>query len=125
MDVRDLVRGTYEVIIKDYPDERFLLAGHYLSLQELAKQIGQNSPNRVNTAVLPFVILKALIPLIKLQSKFTGKPSPLTKEALQVLLEGPRNISTAKAEQQLGYTKTPSQQTIRETIEWFKREKMI
>lgn len=125
VDVRDLVRGTYEVIIKDYPDERFLLAGHYLSLQELAKQIGQNSPNRVNTAVLPSVILKALIPLIKLQSKFTGKPSPLTKEALQVLLEGPRNISTAKAEQQLGYTKTPSQQTIRETIEWFKREKMI
>ncbi len=125
VDVRDVVKGTYEVIVNDYPNETFLLAGHYLTLKELATMIGQHSPHKVKTGVLPSGLLKALLPLIKLQAKLTGKPTPLTKEALQVLLEGHENISTRKAEEQLGYTKTSPMQTIKDTIEWFKKEQMI
>ena len=125
VDVRDVVKGTYEVIINDYPNERFLLGGQYLSLKELAKRIGHHSPKRVSTVVLPSWLFKAMLPLIKLHAKLTGQPLQLTKEVLQVLIEGHQNISTAKAERQLGYTKTSPEQTIKDTIEWFKREQMV
>ena len=125
VDVRDVVKGTYEVIINDYPNERFLLGGQYLSLKELAKSIGHHSPKRVSTVVLSSWLFKAMLPLIKLHAKLTSQPLLLTKEVLQVLIEGHQNISTAKAERQLGYTKTSPEQTIKDTIEWLRREKMV
>jgi dihydroflavonol-4-reductase len=125
VDVRDVVRGTHEVIVNDYPDEQFILAGEYLTIQQLAQLISKHSPNRVNTGVLPHWLVNALLPVFKWQSLITNKPPVLTKQAIQVLLEGPLYISTAKAERRFGYNPTKIQETIKDTIAWFKKERMI
>lgn len=125
VDVRDIVKGTYEVIVNDYPDEQYILAGKYLTLPQLAQSIGKHSPNRVNTGVLPHWLLRVLLPVFKWQSLLTSTPPVLTKQAIKVLLEGPVNISTAKAAQQLGYNPTDIQETIKDTIAWFKKEQIL
>ena len=117
--VDDIVHGTISAIEKGRKGEKYLFSGHYLSIQQLAKLIGELGNVQVTKRVLPFWVLRLLIPFFKLQSTLTRKQALFTRESLKALKESPRKISSAKAEKELGYHKTPSRKAFQQTLEWF------
>jgi len=119
VDVRDIARATLLAIEKGKSGEKYLIAGEYHTVKDLAKTIGEVRKVKVTQNVLSPVLLRILMPFFQLQSRLNGKPPLFTKESLKTLMEANPNISTRKAEQDLGYQKTPFRKTIQDTLDWF------
>ncbi len=119
VDVRDIVKGTISAIARGVSGEKYILSGTYLTIKELAEKIGKIGGVTTTQRVLPTGLLKALIPLFKLQSKLTHKPPLFTNESLNVLIESNPNISCEKAKRELGYSVAPIDESIKAALAWF------
>jgi dihydroflavonol-4-reductase len=119
VDVRDIVKGTINAIDRGVSGEKYILSGTYLSIKELAKKIGLIGGVTAVQRVLPTWLLKALIPVFKLQSKLNHKPPLFTNESLKVLTESNPYVSSEKAKRELGYSVTPVDKSIKDTLAWF------
>ncbi len=119
VDVRDIVKGTINAIEQGVSGEKYILSGTYLSIKELAKKIGLIGGVTTVQRVLPTWLLKTLIPVFKFQSKLTSKPPLFTNESLKVLAESNPYVSSEKAKRELGYSVTPVDKSIKDTLAWF------
>ena len=119
MDVRDVAQGTILALEKGKDGEKFIIGGHYLTLKELAYKIGAIGEVKTTQLVLGIGLLKLLLPYFKIEGKLKGKPPVFSKASLKILSESNPNVSSNKAEQQLGYIKTPIDDSIRATLKWF------
>lgn len=119
VDVRDIVEATYQAIVQEPKGEKYLLAGKYLSIQELAKIVGELSHKNISQRVAPIGLLKRLLPLFRVQSWLTGKPPIFTEQSLKALMEGHQDVRADKAQKDLGYTRSDIKQSLSETINWF------
>jgi dihydroflavonol-4-reductase len=119
-DVRDVATGIVNAIDRGRNGQSYLLGGKWYSLDDLQKIIlniqGAQGrlpvlPSWTGYAGLPFTLLLAAI----------KKQEPLyTKESIHTLVHGNKHISSLKAEKELGYCCRPLQETISDTISWFK-----
>jgi dihydroflavonol-4-reductase len=119
VDVRDVAQGTLLALEKGKSGEKYLLGGEFLTVQELAQKVGKIGNVKVTNFVLSIGFLKLMLPFFKLQSVLTGKPAIFTKESLKALSESNPNVSSRKAEKDLGYTKTEIDKSIKDTLIWF------
>ena len=119
VDVRDIVDATYEAIVQEAKGEKYLLAGYFLTIKELARLIGEISGKKISLRVMPLWFLKMLLPFFRLQSKLAGKPPIFSHQSLKALMEGHQRISSDKARKDLSYSNRPLQQSIKETLDWF------
>ena len=71
--------------------------------------------------MLPEVIGKAALPIVKTMAWLNKKEPFYTIEAMEALYAGNKNISSDKAKEQLGYTVQPFETTIHDTLTWFKK----
>lgn len=121
VDVRDVCRGVAAALTRGRAGEKYLLAGHYLTIRELAALIGQASGRRAPQTVLPGWLLQGLVPVFRGVAWVSGKPPLLTRESLRALVESNPQVSSRKAAEELGYTRTPAERTIADTIAWFRQ----
>lgn len=125
VDVRDVARGTINAIHHARKGEKYILSGEYATLKEWADIIAEFSPRKAPSIVLPIWVARLGVPFAKLQSKITGKPPTVTNEALTVVKYSCRNMSSKKAEKTWGYEARSVRDSVKDTIEWFKKQKMI
>jgi len=121
VDVRDVARGVMAALTRGRAGEKYLLSGHYLTIRELAALIGQASGRRAPQTVLPTWLLRGLVPVFRGVARAGGKPPLLTEESLRALIESNPQVSSRKAADELGYTRTPAAETIGDTIAWFRQ----
>lgn len=121
----DIARGTIAALEGGQRGEKYLLSGQFLTVLELCRLVGEISQRRTTQRVMPVWALKMLIPVFRAQSRINGKPPLFTQESLKALIESNPNISSRKAEEQLGYKKTPVSDAMRETLLWFRNAGMI
>ena len=119
--VQDVVKATLSALEKGKKGERYILSGRYLSIVELTKAIIKAGGKPKRRPILPTFLLKLLIPFFTIQSKIQKQPPLLTTGALKILTEGPKDIRSTKAENELGYSTTPFETALDETITWFKK----
>ena len=74
---------------------------------------------------LPRFVAKAGLPFVKLLGALQGKEPLYTNEALEALFNGNRYISSDKARKALNYTTRPLEETLHDTIEWFKNKSYL
>lgn len=124
VDVRDVCQGAISAINKGRKGERYLLSGHWFSIEDLAEEIGKHSkkkkPVKVSTT-----LAKLGLPFMSLYSKLSKTHPLYTKESLEILASSNKNISSQKAETELAYVKRPFSETIEDTFNWFKNNQMI
>jgi dihydroflavonol-4-reductase len=72
--------------------------------------------------VLPTWVARSSVPLVGLAARLAGSPPVFTRESLAIVAEGNRRISHARAQQVLGYTSRPLDQTVSDSICWFEDE---
>ena len=65
------------------------------------------------------------LPFIKLFSIITQKPPLYDKLYIDILKDGNKVTSSVKAQEELGYTARPIQETLNDTIHWLKSQQKI
>lgn len=121
VDVRDVVKGTILAMEKGKKGERYLLSGHWKSLEELARVICRIRNMGGPPPMVPFWLARIGAPFLGVYASVKGTDPLYTDESLTILKESHRMISCGKAERELDYHPRPFEETIRDTIEWFGR----
>ncbi len=118
-DVRDVAAAAVSALYKGRSGEAYLLSGHYATLLQIAQMVGKVTSKPIPRYVAPNWMLRLGIPFVEIFSKITGKHPLYTSDMLDTLLEGPKHISSKKAQLELGYAARSLENSITDAYEWF------
>lgn len=121
VDVRDVAEGIMNAMEKGRSGEVYLLSGRYYSVKELVREVRMLKGHRALLVTAPFWLLAGATPFAQVYGKLSGKPNPLTYEALVALREGHPDMDHTKARLHLGHAPRPLQESLRDFIEWMHR----
>jgi len=121
VDVRDICDAAISAIHEGISGEKYLLAGHWADLVEIARMIQLLTKKKVVRSVVSFWMAYLGVPFIKVWSDFTGGHPLYTHDSLTILQKGYRNLSSTKAIETLGFTPRPLSETLTDTLAWFKQ----
>ena len=121
VDVRDIASGTIQAIEKGRTGESYLLSGKWLSLPDLVEIISQYHKIKKSHAILPYWLAELGVPFMKLYSIIRGTEPLYTRESLDIIKHSHRMISCDKARKELGYQPRPIETTIKDTLDWFRK----
>ncbi len=124
VDVRDIVKGAIDSIDKGIKGERYLLSGHWKSLEDLATEINLYT-KRKNPIKIPLFVAKIGVPFIYLYSKITDNDPLYTFESLEILNQSNKHISFQKAKDRLNYQPRSFKETIQDTYDWYEKQGLI
>ena len=124
VDVRDVARGTVLAAQKGKAGECYILAGHQVSVKNLMKQI-----EKITKVPAPkFKIARWFAYITGIFSECYSKivkEKPLFTSYAVYTLGTNSNFTSKKAQEELGYTIRPIEETIKDTIEWFQKQGKI
>ena len=98
--------------------ENYLLSGHWHSVVELAELAQSVTGIARPRFVSPMWLARTWAPFQMLFDRMMSRPLLYTPESLEAL-RGNRQVSHAKASQELGYQARPIADTIRDIYAWF------
>jgi dihydroflavonol-4-reductase len=125
VDVRDVVDGTLKAIEKGRTGESYLLSGTWMSLPDLAKMIGGITGDEGKWRILPYWLAELGVPFLKGYARLRGTDPLYTRESLEILKTSHRMISSDKAKKELGYNPRPVEETIQDTLTWFRENNYL
>lgn len=117
----DVASAVVNALNMGTPGQNYILSGKWHSLQELTTFLSAAAQKKIKPFMLPEVIGKAALPIVKLMASVNKRDPLYTIEAMEALYTGNKNISSDKAKQQLCYTVQPFEKTILDTLTWFKK----
>ena len=120
VDVRDVAESVINAIDKGKNGEVYLATGRYLSMKEIADAIQKVTGKKTPKKIIPYKVLKSLLPLITFYSKVTGTAPQFTIESIKVLKLGHPNMDNSKAKNELGHNCRPFEESIADFYEWQK-----
>ncbi len=120
VDIRDVAEGMITACEHAEAGSKYILSGNWVSLVNIAQQTATMIGNKPPSVVLPMWIAKSGAPLATFFDQIRGKRTLFTPIAMKELDSNP-NISYTKANRELGYKPRPLEQTLSETIDWFRR----
>jgi dihydroflavonol-4-reductase len=120
-DVRDVASGVVNAIEKGRNGHSYLLSGKWHSIEDLGKIIRSIKGDNRRIPVLPAWAGYLGLPFTLLASALTRQEPLYTNESIHTLINGNKNISSIKAAEELGYICRPLQETIADSITWFKQ----
>lgn len=119
VDIDDVVEGHIRAFEKGKTGERYILSGHSLPAGELFQRIEQIAGGRAPRKKIPISVASCIAAFTEIAATIFGFRPPITKELLRAAKHR-QKFSCAKAERELGYTRTPLDETIRKTAEWLR-----
>ncbi len=119
VNVRNIVQGTIAALEVGKKGEKYLLAGEFKTVGEVARMIGDITQRKVPTYETPIWMARLGVPFAKIESMINGKPARITNEALSALVHSNPLCSSEKAQNDLGYQPIPIYDTLKESIDWF------
>ncbi|MFH2102795.1 MAG: NAD-dependent epimerase/dehydratase family protein [Chloroflexota bacterium] len=118
VDVRDVVAGAIQAERMARSGSRYILSGHWHTLQEVARVTAENTGQPAPRLVVPFWLALVAQPLLSRLARLNGS-QPLYTQAMLNALRSNQQISHARATADLGYAPRPFPQTLADTLAWF------
>jgi nucleoside-diphosphate-sugar epimerase len=119
IDVKDVVRAMLQLMESAIVHERFVLVSANLSFKELFQLVNQQTGNPNPTIEAPKWLTTVAVTLDGLRAWLLGKDPLVTTETTRAL-HNRFFYKAEKIEQQIGFTFTPVETTIAETISVFR-----
>lgn len=119
--VSDVVDGHILVMNKGQHKERYILGGENLSLAQLFVHLKEISGKDYRLYNMPEGLLKAASKFMLWRAENFGTPPMITPDWAKRFLDYHWEVSSEKAEKQLGYKITPFKQGLSQTYEWIKQ----
>ena len=124
VDVRDVVRGAMRAEKKAPPGAQYILSGKWCTVRKLAEIVHRESGVSLPRFTAPLWMAGAAAPVGEMAARLLHKEPLFTAEAVKTL-RSHRQISGAKAEQELDYNPRPLEETIRDTMTWLEKAGMF
>ncbi|MEA4813001.1 MAG: SDR family oxidoreductase [Anaerolineaceae bacterium] len=118
-DVRDVMKGHILAAEKGRSGEAYLLSGTDINIRRMRKLVQDAMGIKTPEVSFPIWVAKAIAPLAEIWYKIARSRPRLTKYAVETLLSN-SDISSAKARSELGYTTRPIEETVKDTVRWWK-----
>jgi dihydroflavonol-4-reductase len=134
VDVRDVVQAAIRVAEAAPAGRRYLIAGHWksvLEVAEMAASLTGFSPPRFTVPLeLAYAFLRITAPLFEWLTRGEEESTQHVMQALYTpvslqALRSNQHISHARLSQELGYQPRPFEQTIQDTLCWFAEQGML
>jgi dihydroflavonol-4-reductase len=122
VDVRDVVDGAIKAEQLAPRGGRYILSGHWHSLSEVAQFTSEITGIRAPRFTVPIWLAQFAQPIMATLAQVNGAQPIYTRPMLNAMKSN-HNISHARAASDLGYSPRPFQQTIADTLKWFKEQK--
>lgn len=125
VDVRDCAEAIAAGLEKGTPGEKYLLSGKYHSIYELAALVGKASGKKIQPGRFPVWAAKSFLPLIHAYARVSNTAPVYTRESIAAMTSGNRYISSEKARLAFGFQSRPLEESITDTIQWYKTHQYI
>jgi dihydroflavonol-4-reductase len=120
VDVRDVVEATILTFNKGRNSQRYIISGSWKSIKELANSIHEYGGKKPPKLTVPFWLARLGAGMLNYFSSGEKDEKLFAATSLDTLEHSHKNISHVKATQELGYSPRDFEQTIHDTVEWFK-----
>jgi dihydroflavonol-4-reductase len=120
VDVRDVVDASLSAVRRGRAGTRYLLSGHWRTIRELAASLhdlGGYPPPRLTC---PVGLARWGLPFLRLHGRLAGTEPLYTRNSLHILQHSPRRVSRARAERELDFSPRPLDETLKDTLNWFR-----
>ncbi len=118
VDVRDVVQWAVHAERTAPTGAKYILAGHWLSLREVAKMAEEITGVKTPGSIFPMWLARVGAPFITAFDLLARRRPLYTSASLQAL-RGYRQISHQKATRELDYQPRPFRETLIDTLKWF------
>lgn len=119
VDVRDVALGMIAAMERQDLSSRYLLGGHFVTIEELAKRASVIAGFRPPRFIAPLTLAKVSAPLALFWSRRRGREPLYTPESI-ITITNARPIDCTRAEQELGYRPRPLDETLRDIYASFR-----
>jgi len=114
VDVRDVADGHLLAAEKGRPGERYVLGGHDISWVDLLERVAD-----LSDVHHPVGVVSAGVARAARVAEGLGTPMPVASEGMVLMAQNWR-YSSRKARRELGYRTRALDETLRETIDWYR-----
>ncbi len=125
VDVRDVAQAAVMAIEKGEPGERYLLSGEWQSLKSLAGMICVHRNKKCRVPIFPFWLARMGVPFMVLYARWKNRVPLYTKISLNILQSANQHILNDKAGRVLGFSPRPLEESVADTLAWFKKHQYI
>lgn len=119
VDVRDVARSAARAAEHGRRGERYLLGGHWRPMVDLAAAVAERTGVRAPGWVPSMALARIGAPFVVAWAHLTGTEPLYTSEALHAL-RNHRDIVVDKAVAELDHRRRPFEETIADTVQWFR-----
>ena len=119
VDVRDVVDGAIKAEQLASSGSRYILSGHWHSLRDVGRFVSEVTGKSAPRFTVPIWLAEFAQPIMATLAQVNGKQPIYTRPMLNAMKSN-HNISHTRATHELGYSPRPFQQTIADTLNWFK-----
>ncbi|MDP8214079.1 MAG: SDR family oxidoreductase [Candidatus Euphemobacter frigidus] len=124
VDARDVIKMALAAAESGRSGEKYLASGNWVHFRELARIIGEVAGHPVTRLITPMWLGRAAAPFAVGWSRVAGTRPLFTPEGLRALRRH-RHVSCWKADLEFGYRPRPIDETIADTLSWFKEAGML
>lgn len=123
-DVRDVAAGVVAACQQGKKGETYILGNRYVTVQEIMELVHELTGAKLVTRMIPVGFARLLLPFFSLYYALNRCRPLFTRYSLYTLTSN-ANFSSQKAKEELGYRARPFRETVRDTLDWLRREGKI
>jgi len=120
-----VAQAAVNAMEKGEPGERYLLSGKWQSLKSLAQIICTHRNKKCRLPVFPFWLARIGVPFMTLYARWKKQEPLYTKTSLAILQSANQHILHDKAERELGFSSRPLEESVVDTLAWFKKHQYL
>ena len=124
-DVRDVAEAIAKAVDHDGYGNVYLTIGKYATLSQLAQFCSAFLGRNQNLPTVPYAVALVGLPFIRLYAALRNVSPLYTRESLDLVRDCPVSVDQDLPMFELGYRPRPIQETIFDTLEWFKHNGML
>jgi dihydroflavonol-4-reductase len=121
IDVRDVVDAAIAAERRAARGERYVLAGNWLSLVDISRLVNSATGRNRRRLAAPFWAASLGAALMDRLGSMNGHQPVFTGDTLRAISKH-RRVSTEKARRELGFRPRPLEETVPETLSWFREQ---
>jgi nucleoside-diphosphate-sugar epimerase len=119
VDARDVAVGMIRAAERGRAGERYILGGDFVTLAEVIRALEKVTGRPGPRARIPYPVAFVYAAVSETWAKLTGGETLVTLEAVR-MMQARLAVTSAKAEQELGWKHRPLQETLADEVAWYR-----
>lgn len=124
VDVRDVAWGLMAICERGRTGDKYIFSGEYIAVCDLLGLLEELTGVRAPRICLPAKLAKAVAATAPLYMRLLKRQPPFTPDSLLTLASNAQ-VSHEKATRELGYSPRPLEESVADTLRWFRAVGML